>query len=112
MTFACILLGGPTYTIDGMPFEWHPRFGPAVVDHDGRILDRQPGPRHRFWQAIDWWREQGCRVDENGACIYEEPPTPVYAQIVGSIYVEVPPGRTPEDVRREWLAKAERKPKP
>jgi len=111
MKLVCLLLGGPTYTIDGMPFEWHPRLGPALLGKKGQVLASQPGPRHRFWKAIDWWREQGCRVTDAGVCIYEEPPAPVYVQIVGRHYAEVAPGRTPEDVRREWLAKIEREPR-
>lgn len=98
-------IGGPTYSIDGVRFEYHPRFGPLCVGSRGQILDRQPGPRNKFWKSIDLWIQQGKRVTSAGACIYEIPPEPRFVCIAGRHYVEVPEGREPEDVRQEWLKK-------
>lgn len=93
---ACILHGGPIYTIDGIRFEMHPHFGPAVVSkRDGRVLESQPGPRHRFWRAVTLWAQQGRRVTAEGACIYEVPREPQTVCLVGRHYVEVPEGRDP-----------------
>ena len=103
--FACIMRGGSVYTIDGVRFEWHPRFGPAVVGKRGQIVNTQPGPRHRFWKAVTWWAQQGHVVTADGACVYDEPTQPRYVRLVGRHYLEVPDGREPEDVRREWFAK-------
>lgn len=106
----CLLVGGPTYTIDGIAFEWSERFGPAVVNRQtGAILDNQPGSKSKFWKSVSLWREQGCRVTEIGACVYEIPPEPVYVQIAGRHYAEVPAGSSPEEVRAKWLAKLGRK---
>lgn len=113
MTFpatACILLGGPVYTIDGMRFEMHPYCGPAVVSGRGEVLDRQPGTRHRFWTAVTLWAQQGRRVTDEGVCIYEVPPEPQTVCLAGNHYVEVPPGRDPQEVRREWFDKLGVKP--
>lgn len=101
----CILMGGPDYTLDGIRFEWHPRCGPVVLDNDGDPKNTQPGARHPFWLAVGWWREQGMRVTESGECIYDVPPEPRVVHLVGRHYVEVPEGKEPEDVRREWFAR-------
>lgn len=93
------------YIIDKIRFEWNEHFGPAVVGRSGQILKGQPKPRARFWKAVGWWREQGCKVTEGGVCVYTEPPEPQLVQLVGKHYVEVSEAREPEDVRREWLAK-------
>lgn len=101
----CILQGGPVYQIDGISFEWNERFGPAVVDKREEILDKQPGPRHRFWKAVTWWAQQGRRLTAEGICIYDEPKPLRLVRLAGRQYVEVPDGQEPEDVRRQWFEK-------
>lgn len=33
--------------------------GPLLVDRNGRVLDRQPGPRSRFWDVWEtYWQER------------------------------------------------------
>lgn len=103
---ACILFGGPIYTIDGIRFEMHPYCGPAVVGKRGQVLATQPGPRHHFWTAVTLWCQQGRRIASDGVtCIYEIPPKPQTVCLVGRHYVEVPPGRDPQEVRREWFSR-------
>jgi hypothetical protein len=105
--FACVMRGS-VYTIDDMRFEWHPRLGPAVVGKRG-ILNTQPGPRHRFWQVVTWWAQQGHVVTADGVCVYHEPTPPRSVRLAGRHHAVVPDGREPEDVRREWFAKMNHK---
>lgn len=99
------MLGGPVYAIDGIRFEWSDHFGPAVVGKNGEILDRQPGPRSRFWLAVTWWAQQGKRFTDDGQCLYDQPAAPRLVQLAGRNYVEVPDGEEPEETRRRWLTR-------
>lgn len=85
---ACILTGGPTYTIvaDGhrWTFEDHPYCGPSVIGKRGDVLSNQPVARSQFWRACELWRAQGKRVDAGGLCAWSEPPPERWLQIVGS----------------------------
>jgi hypothetical protein len=91
--------GGQVYR-----FEFSRRFGPLMLGKRGQSLETVPPKRSPFWKALHLWAAQGCRV-VNGQCVYDVPPEPRLVQLVGRHYVEVPEGRDPEDVRREWFKK-------
>lgn len=80
---ACLLVGGPIriIVVDGIEqlFEDHPRLGPCPVTKRG--TERHLGPRHRFWLAVTQWYQGGKLLDENGRCIWIEPPDPTEGMV-------------------------------
>lgn len=94
-----VLLGGSDHRItDAAKAEWtfemHPTCGPATLDRHGAIAERQPGPRSPFWRAVTLWAMQGRRVDTDGRCIWDEPPTIRVVHVAGRQHVVLP--ETPE----------------
>lgn len=61
----CLLLGGPLYRIyvDGkwILFEMHRYCGPMPLNQRTHG-ERRLGPRHRFWEAVTLWAQQGQRT--------------------------------------------------
>ncbi|MCC6970460.1 MAG: hypothetical protein IT434_09585 [Phycisphaerales bacterium] len=93
-------------TVDGQVFrfEFSKRFGPLMIGKRGRTIDNYPPLKSPFWDALQAWCTQGHQV-VNGEAVYLPEPEPTCVRLIGRQYVEVPAGRNPEDVRREWLAK-------
>lgn len=60
-------------------FEDSDRFGPLLLNKDGRPSERQPGERSPFWKAYNAWRRQGRRTADDGkTCVWDKPrPTKV-----------------------------------
>ncbi len=86
-------------------FEFSKRFGPFMIGKRGRTIGSVPPTCSAFWDALQAWCKQGYQVVD-GRCVFVVPPRPVYVRLAGNKYVEVPEGRDPQDVRREWLIKA------
>lgn len=96
-----------TYTLtDGARtwrFEFSERFGPLLVDKDGRTLDRQPtSERHPFWRPFRLWLHQGKHADESGVCWWRDVRNRVFGVRFGkrSIIVEreeIEDGALPDD---------------
>ncbi len=75
----CCFSDGKTYRIcvgaRTFLFDWSDRFGPTLVDKDGRQLSAAL-PR-RFVIAASLWAVQGKRV-EDGMCVWHTPRKPVF----------------------------------
>ncbi|WP_298705454.1 hypothetical protein [uncultured Variovorax sp.] len=96
-----LLAGGPDHRIaDAAQAEWafemHPTCGPAALDRNGAVAERQPGPRSPFWRAVTLWAMQGRRVDVAGRCIWDEPPPIRVVHVAGRQHVVLP--ETPEAI--------------
>ena len=85
-------------------FEFATMFGPAMLGKRGQHVDRYPPRKSPFWKALQTWIQQGKRVVD-GRCIYELPPAQLMVKLAGNQWVNVPAGKNPRDVRREWFEK-------
>lgn len=92
MTCACCKPNDQDYLIevDGhrIKFEMHRWSGPAVLDSDGDIANKQPGPNHKFWTAVTLWSQQGRHVGADGLCVWTEPVKPLLVHLGGRNYAE------------------------
>jgi hypothetical protein len=79
---------GPFVMIVGLKkyrFEDSDRFGPLIVNKDGREAAIQPAERSAFWAYHRAWKAQGRRI-EDGLCkvdIFYGPPKPTKLRRVG-----------------------------
>lgn len=56
-------------------FEWHRWHGPIVIGkRTQNPLKEQPAMRSPFWKAVQWWHDQGKRVDDDGLAVWEPVP--------------------------------------
>lgn len=92
MHFARISCGGPVHRINTAcgqvcTFEMHPVCGPILVNPITEDpLDKQPGPRAPFWQAVGAWVQQGQVVDPQGLCVWSMPERPSLVHLGGNNY--------------------------
>lgn len=72
VSVACLLVGGREYSIrvgqQTIRFEMHDVLGPMPVNRDGS--EKALGAKHKFWEAVSRWAEQGRRADEHGQCLW------------------------------------------
>lgn len=62
-----IVAGGKSFF-----FEWHGYCGPTILHrHTHDPLDKQPGPRSPFWDAVTLWDRRGRRM-KDGLCVWDE----------------------------------------
>lgn len=57
-------------------FEMSDRFGPLFIGKKGESLKNQPRPRHKVWEAVSLWSQQGKNVGDDGICIWKPAPDP------------------------------------
>jgi len=57
-------------------FEHHIMGAPSVVDKHGEPLERQPDFDSAFWEAVELWEIQGCRVINKNFCKWDKPRLP------------------------------------
>jgi hypothetical protein len=50
-------------------FEWMSYDGPVMCRKDGEFAAKQPGPKHPWWDAVQWWHKQGGR-ERDGLCVW------------------------------------------
>lgn len=71
---ACILTGGKVHKIlvDGKThyFELPPYCGLFYCNANGDPR-RDPAMRNKFWNAVNWWQQQGSRIGDDGYCVWE-----------------------------------------
>jgi hypothetical protein len=86
-----VSIGGPTRVITDSKgkrwaFEMHPQCGPAALDAQGGIADKQPGPKSPLWHAVTRWVQGGMRLSAAGECVWEEEPQPILEHMGGKHY--------------------------
>ena len=64
-----IMQGGPdVHIVDARGRKWkfedHPHFGPFVLGKNGDPLENQPPESSPFWEAVNFWYQQG-KATEN-----------------------------------------------
>lgn len=60
-------------------FSFSKQFGPRMLDRRGRDVSTLPGVRKEaaFWDALQWWCQQGHRVVD-GFGVYDAPPVEIW----------------------------------
>jgi hypothetical protein len=90
----CILRGGPDCTIIDRTgkkwlFEDHPYCGPSVLNRKTlEIMDKEPGPRSPFWEAVQRWYDTGKRIVD-GLCVWEPKKEPKLKHLGGNHYLVI-----------------------